>query len=176
MKLATVFPLFLYLLVAVADAEPLFLFSGQINMEGHSSDTKSVGANADFQHFLYNHFLENLDQEHLEMKLHETYATHELIRNSSVVEHQANLLMELHEQGLFDKHIAANHSYAKCFWNQNNITKNSPVPISPFANCGESYGHELMFATTLSSKNPSWRGVPFTVAKVAHGGTEIYNH
>ena len=172
------FLMILLVVVRTTNAEPLFLFSGQSNMLGHSSDEQSVGGTATLQHYLFENFLKHPNVGELKQKLKKILIYKKMYDQDDVIENQTTLLMELYNKKIVGPHMAENHSSAKCFCRDpSGETKNhpdTPTPMAPFINCGASFGHELAFSHALSSHNPAWKNVPFTAAKVAVGGTEIY--
>jgi len=156
-------------------SDPLFLFSGQSNMIGHSSDYYSIERNDRLQTDIFN-LLGNGTEKDLSIRLQQAFAySHpEGDYNVNVADYQARLVTELYNRGLLEN-LQEPHEHAKCYFkdpSHQSKGQPKPSPVSPTINCGASFGHELVFSHTLSKT--ILKNTTFTVGKVAVGGTEIY--
>jgi len=171
--------LFLHLLVHGATIavyyEPQFLFSGQSNMIGHSSDSYSIEKDNSLQRDIFNLLGDGM-QEKISLRLQEAFINGRIQNdNKTVANHEAKLVTELYNRGILGN-ITEPHELAKCIFedpsHKSCSGRQTPSPLSPSASCGCSFGHELVFSHTLSQT--IFKNTTFTVRKIAVGGSEIY--
>lgn len=183
---------------ALVNGKPHFLWSGQSNSIGHTTDGQSLeGAGTtlfeDLVAILNDDVNGDGQDEKEAERLRRNLATRkqkerklrQRIEQAHVKEHyqtkersawEAQELLELHSRGLI-QNIKAPLMNAQCSFNDPSQEipgpRLDPINVSPYAKCGGNFGHELMFSHALSSK-ADWSNQPFTVDKVAVGGTKLY--
>ena len=164
--------------LAKASAMPLFLFSGQSNMEGHSTSGASAGGNA----MLFEEIMAILNSDGTEMEkeaLLEASLLKVQASNPVTANFEARSLLELANRGLLEN-IISPMANAFCSYVSPDGTVPATTPLLPatnvaaYAGCGCIFGHELIFAHSLASMGEPWSSQDFSIPKVARGGTEIH--
>ena len=161
-------------------AEPMLLFAGQSNMIGHSADGQSLTGDYTLQDYLLSRWLSNpiQRQDYLAEFINNAYVNRKIQHQTDRAAYQAHLVTEMYNQSIITKKWKQKHRHAKCtflnpkYGSGSDVEgQNETVPVSSDAGCGQSFGHELAFSHSMES----WK-VPYTISKVADGGTEIYKH
>ena len=164
-----------------ADDDDLFLLSGQSNMDGFSTWGKSLTGNADYWLSIKS-ILANGDSE---MKEELYNVTYEANKRHSGAEEVANTLtselMLLYNQGLLND-LDTPLTHGKCSFvtpnkrtNELKQVSGGTVPTVWDANCGYSFGHELMLSRTLELQM-GMNDTAFEMVKHSKEGTSIYKH
>ncbi|KAL7491834.1 hypothetical protein ACHAWT_001093 [Skeletonema menzelii] len=164
-----------------------FLLSGQSNMVGHTTSGQSVTSNGDYWNKIKS-ILEqggnlNTMEEELYNVIYEAnyyeYSTIELTEEQAgVARTLANGVMDLYKSELLND-LDAPLQFGKCSFKElddSNVydVSQGTVPIVWNANCGHSFGHELLFARTMElAMNYT---TEFEMYKVARGGSGLYEH
>ena len=169
----------------------LFLLSGQSNMIGHTTSEWSIEKNGKY----WNDIKSILDEaaiaeangvddylSTMEEDLYKViYEANYHVDNENinrVAETLTNGVMDLYKSSLLND-LDTPLSIGKCSFTEANDTlvndvSQGTVPIVWNANCGHSFGHELLFSRTLEL------GMNYTTAfemhKVARGGSGLYEH
>lgn len=155
---------------------PLFLFAGQSNMIGHTTAGKSADRT------LFSNILSIVSDKNrtrtrqfrdLSRAINASQKSDDFVSNF-----EAKQILKLVDKGLMEG-IESPMENAFCFFLEPSREINPAAfqpganKVSPFAGCGNGYGHELMFSRSLSEMSP-WKSQDFTVAKVAQSKTELY--
>ena len=159
--------------LAKASAQSLFLFSGQSNMDGMTTNSQSAGGSTTLFEQTVAILNSNITDEEKSVLLQA-----EINRVSgsdpSRSAFEAQELLELSNRGLI-QNITSPMANAFCSfiepWGDPGVFP--ATHVHPYAGCGRIYGHELMFAHSLASTGEPWSTKYFSIEKLAREATLI---
>ena len=161
-------------------ATDLFLLSGQSNMEGHTTSKRSIGRNGDYWDNLKSILERGGNLDTMKQKLYKViFKANSSTGNKQVATTLTNGVMNLYKSALLND-LDTPLQFGKCSFkrvkNDTSVDDASQgtVPTVWNANCGSSFGHELMFSRTMElAMNYE---TEFEMHKVARGGSGLYEH
>lgn len=103
---------------------------------------------------------------------------HEPAVHEAISTFEAEYLIDLYNQGLIDRKFSQNLTGVDCTFirpsTEEGLQSFGPNYLSPSAQCGFPFGPDLMFGHTMYSNAESPHHLePFSIVKVASGGTEL---
>ena len=164
---------------AQAQSTDLFLLSGQSNMIGHTTSGQSIGKNGDMWQSIKGIIENGGDAMEDDLEL--------VIRNANVAVDSIGIVSPTEAAGLvalYNDGLLNNLDNPLTFGNCSFVIPRESGGVDDIsggtvrtvwdANCGQSFGHELMFSRALELKMN--QDTAFETVKLAVGGTEIYRH
>ncbi len=165
-----------------AAADDLFLLSGQSNMDGFTTQRGSLTGDADYW-IAIKSILTNGDSNMKDELYNVTYEANNGRKGGAeeVANTLTNELMHLYNQGLLND-LDTPLTFGKCSFvspdkrsDELEQISGGTVPTVWDANCGYSFGHELMFSRTLELQM-GMNNTAFEMVKHSKSGTSIYHH
>jgi hypothetical protein len=164
-----------------AAADDLFLLSGQSNCDGYTTNGGSLTGDTDYW-ITIKSILTNGDSNMKDKLYNVTYEANKRKDGAEEVANTlTNELINLYNQGLLND-LDTPLTFGKCSFvspvkNSYNLklVSGGTVPTVWDANCGYSFGHELMFSRTLELQM-GMNHTSFEMVKHSKSGTSIYNH
>ncbi|KAL7493905.1 hypothetical protein ACHAWT_002740, partial [Skeletonema menzelii] len=162
----------------------LFLLSGQSNMVGHTTSGQSITSNGDYWNKIKSILEQGGNLNTMEDALYNViYEANYYYKygssNEQVARTLTNGVMDLYKSELLND-LDTPLQFGKCSFIETNkndnvyVVSQGTVPTVWNANCGYSFGHELLFARTMEL------GMKYTTEfemhKVARGGSGLYEH
>ena len=157
----------------------LFLLSGQSNMVGHTTSGQSIERSGDYWAKIKSILEQGGNLATMEEELYKViYGTN--YKNDEVATTLTNGVMELYKSSLLND-LDTPLTHGKCSFmeaTEDEVKDVSQGTVATVwnANCGHSFGHELLFSRTLELGAMNYTARDFEMVKVARGGSALYEH